>query len=114
MEKFTGILIATTNITHNFDSAFERRFLFKIEFEKPTAETTQKIWQSKLEFLSEEDCSHLAKKYDFSGGQIDNIVRKCVMNDLLSGNPVRLCEIEELCKAEHFNKAKQARKIGFI
>ena len=35
MENFDGILIATTNLTGNIDSAFGRRFLYKIEFEKP-------------------------------------------------------------------------------
>jgi SpoVK/Ycf46/Vps4 family AAA+-type ATPase len=35
MEKLEGILIATTNLTQNMDKAFERRFLFKVEFEKP-------------------------------------------------------------------------------
>ncbi len=39
MEDFKGILIATTNQTHNFDKAFERRFLYKIEFSKPYATT---------------------------------------------------------------------------
>ena len=34
MEDLNGILIATTNLATNLDSAFERRFLYKIEFEK--------------------------------------------------------------------------------
>ncbi|MDR1143330.1 MAG: AAA family ATPase, partial [Spirochaetaceae bacterium] len=39
-----GILIATTNMTINLDKAFERRFLYKIEFEKPDAEAKTAIW----------------------------------------------------------------------
>ena len=31
MENLNGIMIATTNLTENLDSAFERRFLYKIE-----------------------------------------------------------------------------------
>ena len=31
-EKLDGILIATTNLCDNLDSAFDRRFLFKIRF----------------------------------------------------------------------------------
>lgn len=38
MEKLDGILIATTNLADNLDGAFERRFLFKIRFDKPTME----------------------------------------------------------------------------
>ena len=38
METLDGILIATTNLAQNMDKAFERRFLYKIKFEKPTIE----------------------------------------------------------------------------
>src|SRR5690606_8549583 len=44
-EKFTGICIATTNLVANLDSAFERRFLYKIELTKPTTQTLAKIWE---------------------------------------------------------------------
>ena len=48
MENLEGILIATTNLTCNLDTAFERRFLFKIEFKKPETEVKAKIWKSML------------------------------------------------------------------
>jgi SpoVK/Ycf46/Vps4 family AAA+-type ATPase len=35
LEKFNGILIATTNLLRNIDSAFHRRFLFKSEIQAP-------------------------------------------------------------------------------
>lgn len=35
IEQLDGILIATTNLPENMDKAFERRFLYKIQFEKP-------------------------------------------------------------------------------
>ena len=37
MESLDGILIATTNLADNLDTAFERRFLYKIRFDKPDA-----------------------------------------------------------------------------
>ncbi|MDR2739691.1 MAG: ATP-binding protein [Treponema sp.] len=47
MENLSGgILIATTNMTGNLDKAFERRFLYKIEFEKPDAAAKRAIWKS--------------------------------------------------------------------
>lgn len=46
MEKMQGIMIATTNLTGSLDSAFERRFLYKIEFEKPTPNESRHIWKS--------------------------------------------------------------------
>lgn len=67
MEKLEGILIATTNLNQNLDTAFERRFLFKVKFEKPTLEAKQRIWLSKLDWLTEADALQLANEYSFSG-----------------------------------------------
>ena len=75
MESLEGILIATTNLAQNMDKAFERRFLYKIKFTKPTLEARTAIWKSMIPSLSEEIAHALANKYDFSGGQIENIAR---------------------------------------
>lgn len=60
METLEGIMIATTNLTTNLDKAFERRFLYKIRFDKPTVEARAKIWQAMLPRLSEKDARTLA------------------------------------------------------
>ena len=113
MEKLDGILIATTNLTENLDSAFARRFLFKIEFKQPTVEAKQSIWKSKLEWLPDDDCRALSTKFDFSGGEIDNIVRKVVMEEVLHGARPTLTEIEELCKHEKIGDGAKGNNIGF-
>ena len=113
MEKLDGILIATTNLTDNLDSAFARRFLFKIEFKQPTAEAKQSIWKSKLEWLPDDDCRALSTKFDFSGGEIDNIVRKVVMEEVLHGTRPTLAEIEELCRHEKIGNGCNGGSIGF-
>ena len=111
MEKLDGIMIATTNLVGNLDSAFERRFLFKIKFENPSVETKKKIWKSKLDWLKDDDLDTFARKYDLSGGQIDNIVRKVTMDEVISGNRPRLEEIHTLCQGEKL--AREGRRIGF-
>jgi len=113
MEKLDGILIATTNLTDNLDSAFARRFLFKIEFKQPTAEAKQSIWKSKLEWLPDNDCRALSTKFDFSGGEIDNIIRKVVMEEVLHGTRPTLAEIEELCRHEKIGNGSNGGSIGF-
>lgn len=113
MEKLDGILIATTNLTDNLDSAFARRFLFKIEFKQPTAEAKQSIWKSKLEWLADDDCRALSTKFDFSGGEIDNIVRKVVMEEVLHGTRPSLAKIEELCRHEKIGNGCNGGSIGF-
>lgn len=72
METLDGILIATTNLAQNMDKAFERRFLYKIKFEKPTTEARMSMWREMIPVLKEEEVRILATKYDFSGGQIEN------------------------------------------
>ncbi|MEE3313541.1 MAG: ATP-binding protein [Treponema sp.] len=112
MEKLEGIMICTTNLADNLDPAFERRFLFKIKFENPTLEVKEKIWRSKLEWLDEDEIAHVAGNYDLSGGQIDNIVRKITMNEVLTGKRPNHHELSELCKNERLGSVE--RKIGFF
>lgn len=113
MEKLDGILIATTNMTDNLDSAFARRFLFKIKFGQPTTEAKQSIWKDKISWLSDDDCRQLATHHDFSGGEIDNIVRKVVMEVILHGTRPTLAEIEELCRHERIVETGKGGNIGF-
>jgi len=113
MENLDGILIATTNLTQNLDSAFDRRFLYKVEFLKPTAEESRHIWKAMLPEISEDDALMLAKQYAFSGGQIENIARKQIVNAILFPSEGRdLNKIRQACDSEYLNK-KQTRPIGF-
>ena len=113
MEFLDGIMIATTNLMGNLDTAFERRFLYKIEFQKPTSNESQNIWLSMLPELSEQNAYDLARQYSFSGGQIENIARKQVINAVLTGeDKVNMEFIREACKTELFKK-HSASRIGF-
>ena len=111
MENLNGILIATTNLEKNFDPAFERRFLYKIEFSKPDAEIRKHIWSSMIPDLSDENALHLASHFNFSGGQIENITRKITVNQILSGNSVSLEDITRFCDNENY--VRKTTKIGF-
>lgn len=112
MENLDGILIATTNLADNLDRAFERRFLFKIRFDKPTLEAKTHIWRSKLPALSLADAETLASGYDFSGGQIDNIVRKALMTEVIRGEKPTLKSLIELCSEEKIGKNNH-KHVGF-
>ena len=110
METFDGILIATTNLTNNLDAAFERRFLYKIKFEKPDLEAKSAIWRSLMPSLTKDDALILASEYDFSGGEISNIARKCFINELLFKQTTSLEQIKSTCAQEKLTKRV---KIGF-
>ena len=113
MENLEGIMIATTNLTNNLDKAFERRFLYKIEFPKPTQNESKHIWHAMLPEISETEAFELAKQYSFSGGQIENIARKQLVNAVLTGeDKVSMEAIQEACKTELF-KNSSMKRIGF-
>jgi hypothetical protein len=115
METLDGIMIATTNLEQNMDKAFERRFLYKIKFNKPSVEARMRIWKSMIPALSDGESKILASKYDFSGGQIENIARHYAIDNVLHGE----CEnrLERLCaysEGEKFENKECNKIIGFV
>ena len=114
MEQLDGILIATTNLTQNLDRAFERRFLYKIEFEKPSVEAKSRIWRSMIPALDEQTATTLAERYDFSGGQIENIARKRTVDIILQGAEPSFEQLDRYCRLEVLGQPERSRrKIGF-
>ena len=111
MERLNGILIATTNMADNLDGAFERRFLFKIKFDMPALDARKSIWLAKMPSLNDADANALATDFSFSGGEIDNIIRKATIMEVLNGSEPNIKEITRLCQEEklHGDRAR----IGF-
>ena len=113
MEQLDGIMIATTNLQQNMDKAFERRFLYKIKFEKPTEEVRASIWHSMIPSLNEFEVHKLASKYDFSGGQIENVARRHAIDSILHDQTGDILSTLFLhCDNERLDDYK-SRKIGF-
>lgn len=111
MENLEGILIATTNLTGNLDPAFERRFLYKIKFNKPGIGVRSKIWQSSFPDLGEDDARRLSSEFDFSGGQIENISRKAMVDYIIEGKSSDYEALRAYCHEE--NISNQRTRIGF-
>ena len=114
MESLDGILIATTNLADNLDTAFERRFLYKIRFEKPDASVRKLIWKQMIPELSPADAATLATAFDFSGGQIENIARKHAIHAVLHGEPESLLRtLQDYCATEKLDSKSVVKRIGF-
>ena len=113
MEDLDGILIATTNLTTNLDKAFERRFLYKIRFERPSREARVSIWRAMMPSLSEEEAKILANNYDFSGGQIENIVRKREIQSIIDSTEPSFNDVLSFCSEEVIGNGTGRRRIGF-
>lgn len=114
IEQLEGILIATTNLAENMDKAFERRFLYKVKFEKPDLHGRLQIWQTMIPSLNDADASFLAARYDFSGGEIENIARHYTIQSILHGKPaVMLKSLVGYCDSERLEGRTPKRKVGF-
>lgn len=113
MEMLDGILIATTNLAQNMDKAFERRFLYKIKFDKPTVEVRTSMWREMIPVLNEEESRILAGKFDFSGGQIENIARHYTIGKILHGDSEDVVNtLSTYCESEKLESNDKLR-IGF-
>lgn len=79
LEKFTGVVIFTTNLIKNYDEAFKRRILLSVYFEMPDRDARRDIWKlhlgEKLPVASGVTADSLAEKYDsLSGADIKDMV----------------------------------------
>lgn len=102
MENFKGILIATTNLIDNIDNAFDRRFLYKVPFKKPDADNRTKIWKSRNKWLKTKEAKEIAEKYNFTGGQIENVTKKYVIDSALKGEKNDASVLLKYCEEEEF------------
>ena len=109
LEDFRGILIATTNMTGILDSAMDRRFMYKLDFERPDSSVRERIWSSVMPDLDTESVRTLAK-FDLNGGEISNIRRKSYVRSLIDGTKEDDMDVLlSLVKSERVVE----RKVGF-
>ncbi len=91
IEKFEGILIATTNLLETIDPAFSRRFNYKIEFAKPNFDQRVLLWEKMLPnnalYEKNFDIKVLAQ-HDLSGGQIEVVIKNTALSVAVKESPV--------------------------
>jgi ATP-dependent 26S proteasome regulatory subunit len=91
LERFSGVVIFTTNLITNYDQAFKRRILANIEFTLPDQNGREVIWRTHLpESLPLEKgitAEVLAQKYEnVSGADVKDIVLYAAVNCLERSN----------------------------
>ncbi len=79
LEKFSGVVVFTTNLISNYDEAFKRRILLSVYFEMPDIEAREKIWglhiSEKMPLTKDVTAKSLAERYDgVSGADIKDMV----------------------------------------
>ena len=115
MEDFDdGIFVATTNLASHLDPAFERRFLYKVEYQKPNQDVRRKILTNVFQDLSPATIEEINTTCELTGGQIQNVHKKILINSILDESINQDSLVIELCKQE-FVLSKAARNpIGFL
>ena len=67
-----------------------------------------------LEQLVEwKNCKKLAEQFDLTGGEIDNIIRKIEMYEIMHTDKVSFEKIAEFCKDERWQLENERKKVGF-
>jgi SpoVK/Ycf46/Vps4 family AAA+-type ATPase len=118
IEKFDGILIATTNLLENLDKAFSRRFNYKIEFVKPNLLQRVQIWKkllpSNLPLEENFNIDELAK-YELTGGQIELVIKNTAYKIAVNDNPIfKLEDFKEQIEKEKKGQFDSETKVGFF
>ncbi len=112
MEEYDGIVILATNYSQNIDAAFMRRIRFTVHFPLPDEMTRKEIWQSA--FAAETpvgymDYDYLARQFEFSGGQIKNVVWNACFFAARENSPV---EMQHMVRAIQMELTKD-KKVSF-
>jgi len=118
IEKFEGVLIATTNLLESIDPAFSRRFNYKIEFSKPGFTQRKLLWEKMLpnnapyeEGFEIERLAH----YELSGGQIEVIIKNCALSVAVKEKPLfTMKDFEDTIKRELTGAFGEAKTMGFV
>jgi len=91
IEKFEGILIATTNLLESIDPAFSRRFDYKIEFSKPNLKQRLELWRKMLPesaVYSEDFDIDILATYPLSGGQMKVVLKNTALRVAIKKEPI--------------------------
>jgi AAA+ superfamily predicted ATPase len=118
IEKFEGVLIATTNLLENLDKAFSRRFNYKVEFKLPAKHERLIIWEQHLPKTANYEPNFSIEElaeYKLSGGQIDLIVKNTAYLVATRENPIFSTEdfLTEI-KRERNSSFENNRVMGFL
>lgn len=117
LERFDGVLVATTNRKELLDDAYNRRFTYKLELLPPDATTRRKLWESHLpqNLISGQIDLGKLSSYPLTGGEIrlvlEQAVRKAAFNGSTKIEGTMLMEIAG--KEALTSNGKQMNRIGF-
>jgi len=113
IEDFPGVIILATNLKHNLDNAFSRRFQSMICFPMPRPNQRLLLWENAFPdcttLAQGIDLDEIARKYELAGGAIMNVTRYASLCAVKRGNKTILKEdLLEGIRGELRKKGKTA------
>ncbi|WP_263832310.1 ATP-binding protein [Sulfurospirillum oryzae] len=118
IERFDGLLIATTNLLETIDPAFSRRFDYKIAFEKPDLKQRIALWKKLLpENATYEEGLNIEKlaSYPLTGGQIKVVLKNTALKVATKAKPLFTFEDFKLSIDRETKGAfGDAKSVGFM
>lgn len=119
LERFSGILVATTNRRDLLDEAFSRRFTYKLELPPPDRTLRIALWQTHLPMNRLADDIEIEQLADLglTGGEIRLVIERAVR--LLAYRGITIIDkktLTDIAKEELASRIKRngtSGKIGF-
>ena len=112
-ENYNGIVFLTTNLSDNFDKAFSRRLLYKLEVKAPSNDIRKKILKKVFDEISTSTIDKINNQFQLTGGLISNISKKLLVKTLLDETIDKDEYILELCEEEFILNNSERNPIGF-
>jgi len=105
IEGFDGVVILASNLRHNIDDAFLRRFQSVVQFPLPKAPERLRLWREGLpaaaRWAEDLDLNRLAQQHELSGGTIMNVLRYACLRALARDQTViRAEDVDEGVRRE--------------
>ncbi|ADG94628.1 AAA ATPase central domain protein [Arcobacter nitrofigilis DSM 7299] len=118
IERFDGILIATTNLLESLDKAFSRRFNYKIEFVKPNKEQRLELWKKLLPEnipLDKDFDINKISEIELTGGQIELVIKNTAYKVAVMDDPIfKMEDFQEHITKEQKSQFDSENKVGFF
>jgi len=103
MEQFSGVVLLTTNLKKNIDSAFMRRITFKVYFESPEAPERERLWRTVLPttwFAERIEFRRLAERFELSGGSIRAALLRAAYRSVAASRKIEMHDLVECAQLE--------------
>jgi SpoVK/Ycf46/Vps4 family AAA+-type ATPase len=117
MEEYEGVVILASNFRKNMDEAFVRRLHFTVEFPFPNEEDRRRIWEGVWPAATPRDpaldVGFLAGRFQFTGGNIRNIVLAAAFLAADDSGVVGMQHLMRATQREYQKMGKVVSEIDF-